>query len=200
MHNLGYSWRRARFARRQSVSSDSARAFVGRVSDLYDKLEAEGLLGRLINFDETRWLFAPDGLSTWAVEGAPEVKIITDGNPKDSFTLGATVAADGTKLDLFYIAKGKSDRVETFGPIRGGLSTHTLNGWSTTASGLEYLTWLREEVFPDDEPIYLVLDAYAANAAMRSRSSRARGTSNSSSSRPAVPTCFSLLTAVSSVR
>jgi hypothetical protein len=125
---------------------------------------------RVINCDETAWRVIPNGLLTWAPIGEENVSVCLNANEKDAITVVASVTAAHDKLPLFFIAKGRTERVEhsQLGDPQGHQTTHSPSGWTTAETFTAYLEWLRS-FFSDAEPIHLILDCYSVH---RSRESR----------------------------
>lgn len=73
----------------------------------------------------------------------------------------ATVSMAGTKIPLFFIAKGKTKSVEQtkLGEIAHHMSTHSEEGWMDQDAFDTYLMWLRQQYY-DDDPLYLIVDCF----------------------------------------
>ena len=104
--------KRARFslrvftkARREAVKQEDVDNFLLRLSNI----RSAHPTAFVVNMDETAWFLAMDPKRTLAPTGSPEVVVETDLNPKANFTSIGTVAADGTRLPLCIIARGKTD-------------------------------------------------------------------------------------------
>jgi hypothetical protein len=74
-----------------------------------------GKIGRIalfgnLNFDESRWRLAMTTERTVAERGVESVKRYVNGNLKASFTLFASILANGTKPPLILIATGRIKR------------------------------------------------------------------------------------------
>lgn len=119
---------------------------------------------RIVNVDETCWKCFPNGLMTWAEKGSDGISINLDSSPKASMTVLASIRADGTKIPLYFIAKGKTNLAEKkqVGDVSPHMSTHSKKGWTTETTFYEYLLFLRQH-FNDEDPIHLVLDSYKAH-------------------------------------
>ena len=82
---------------------------------------------------------------------------------KAGLTVVACVTASCLKLPLWLVAKGKTDAChEQLGDPQGHLVTHSESGWSTVDTFSQFLMSVRER-FPDDEPVYLLLDLYSVH-------------------------------------
>ena len=127
-----------------------------------------GLLGavdhdRILNVDETFWTSVLRDLVTWGRTGEEAVSIHLDGDEKEGITVVACVTASGCKLPLWLIAKGKSDRChDQLGETCGHLVTHSESGWSTVETFSLFIMSVRER-FPDNDPVYLLLDQYSVH-------------------------------------
>jgi hypothetical protein len=86
------------------------------------------------------------------------VAVRLDGNEKDSGTVLGSVTADGDKLPLFAIAKGKTRRAERsqFGSDETLLSDYSPSGWGTVETFRRDLDWLAgyyEERISPEHPL-----------------------------------------------
>lgn len=117
----------------------------------------------IVNCDETSWKLFPNGLLTWADSGSDNVQTIVQGNTKDSITALATISAANTKLPLFIIAKGETERVEKsqLGDTVYHIPSHSSTGWTTIDTFKQYLDFLSEHF--NHEPVHLILDVYAVH-------------------------------------
>jgi hypothetical protein len=82
---------------------------------------------------------------------------------KASFTFFSSVRADGVKLPLILMAKGKTDRCPNqlgTHPAYQCEIWHNLRGWPETMLVLRYPNWIRAHVVA--EPITLILDQFDA--------------------------------------
>ena len=138
----GFSSRRGHFKRRPTVDQETARAF----RDYVHELMATRDLSRIINCDETSWKLYPNGILTWAETGAEDVSVGILGDEKECLTVLASVTADGRKLPLYFLAKGKTTRVESsqLGSVNYHWKNHSENGWMTEDTFSTYLMHLSE--------------------------------------------------------
>ena len=115
----------------------------------------------IYNCDETAWKMFPNGILTWAIKGAEGVPIPITRDEKECLTALATIRADGTKLPLMILARGKTQAVEEtqLGDVGFHLTGHCESGWMTQENFEKYLKWIRQESGHDDK-IYLILDLY----------------------------------------
>jgi hypothetical protein len=63
---------------------------------------------RIVNVDETNWKAVPDAFMTWAHANTETVKVQNDDDEKRGVTAIAAVHANGGKLPLTLIGKGKT--------------------------------------------------------------------------------------------
>ena len=118
---------------------------------------------RIINSDETSYTSFPGGILTWSETGSYNVKAYINADSKHSIAVMASIKADGTKLPLFIIVKGKTERTEkNLGDISYYISVKSNNGWKTESTFEQYLKFLRSN-FNDNEKIYLIVDQYKAH-------------------------------------
>lgn len=163
IHNFkkrnGFSSRRAHYKRRPKTDVDQCTQWTESISNLLKSKDNRLIL----NCDETFWRVFPGALMTWAPTNSENVTIDIKGSEKDGLTVLATIAADGSKLPLFFIASGKTERVETtqIRPEMGDWVTHTPSGWQTSDSFQLYLLHLRELFC--DEPLDLILDVHSSH-------------------------------------
>ncbi|KAH0794538.1 DDE superfamily endonuclease containing protein [Histomonas meleagridis] len=119
---------------------------------------------RIGNVDETCLKCFPNGMVTWAERGSDGISINLNSSPKASMTVVASIRLDGIKILLYFIAKGKTDLVETtqISDVSPHISTHSENGRTTEETFYEYLLFLRQN-FNDEDLIHLLLDSYKSH-------------------------------------
>ena len=146
--------------RRPNVTEEEKSNWINTIKNLLSTVDHS----RIVNVDETCWKCFPNGLVTWAEKGSDGISINLDSSPKASMTVLASIRADGTKIPLYFIAKGKTVLVETtqIGDVSPHMSNHAENGWTTEETFYEYLLFLRQH-FNDEDPIHLLLDSYKAH-------------------------------------
>jgi transposase len=66
----------------------------------------------IINCHQTCWHLYPNHISTWWLTGVDDGSTDIHGDEKDAMTVLATISASGTKWPLFFLARGKTERVE----------------------------------------------------------------------------------------
>ena len=114
------SSRRPHVKRRPLISETDKNEFIQKIQNLLSTKDHS----RIINADETSWKCFPCGIFTWSETGSDNVKVYFNGNLKQSLTVMAGIKADGTKLPLFIIAKGTTERAEK---NLGDISYHMSN-------------------------------------------------------------------------
>jgi hypothetical protein len=157
---VGLSFRRARAARRPVIDDQECLRFLGQLTAAYHRYPPHLIL----NFDESNWHLVMAGEETVAERGAESVHQYVDGDPKANFSFFATITAEGQKLPLILIAKGKTVRChKQFGNHDQHQFDvwHSPSGWSTELLMLDYLEWLRRQMPP--EPLCLLMDQYGTH-------------------------------------
>jgi hypothetical protein len=166
------SSRRFHLRRRDRANSSHDTAdWVDKITDLLNTVPHE----YIINCDETAWRVVPNGLLTWAPVGADGVSVGLNASDKESITVLASITAARTKLPLQFIAKGRTVRAERnqLGDIEYHETTHSESGWTTTATFLLYLQWLRARYGPGPE-LHLILDLYSVHRSDQVKAEAAR--------------------------
>ena len=145
--------------RRTSANEEQNIEWEGDIGELLNTFPRD----RILNCDETSWQVFPNSLKTWAETGSQNIQIQVNGNTKDSITVLATIAADGTKCPLFLVAKGKTERCERnqFEDTLYHWKTHSINGWSTTETFQQYLHFISEHYH--GQPLHLLLDLHSSH-------------------------------------
>jgi hypothetical protein len=156
-----FSSRRVHLKRRPQVAQEARDAWIQKLADLLHEVPDHT---RIINADESCWRVYPDALKTWARTGSQNISLSVDGNNKDSFTIVAAITAARTKLPLWMIAAGRTERVEAshFGDVGYHQTAHSETGWQTTDTFTQWLNWLRG-IYDDGGPIWLILDCYSVH-------------------------------------
>ena len=151
------SSRRAHFKRRNPASTSQIAPWIQEITSLLQTVRKEDVY----NCDETSWKLFPNGLLTWAQLGGDNVAITTASEEKKCLTALATIRADGTKMPLMLIAKGKTSLVEStqLGDTGVHLRGHSENGWMNQENFEAYLKWIRQQS-GHDRTIHLILDVY----------------------------------------
>ncbi|KAH0795009.1 DDE superfamily endonuclease containing protein [Histomonas meleagridis] len=143
--------------RRPTATEDDMNQFINEIKNLMDSTDHS----HIVKCDETAWKIFPNGMVTWAEKGSDSISINLEASPKTSMTVLASIRADGSKIPLFFIAKGKTNRCKEsqIGDVSYHMSTYTENGWTTEETFSRYLRFLRTH-FNDEEEIHLLLDSY----------------------------------------
>jgi hypothetical protein len=79
-------------------------------------------------------------------------------------TVLATISASGVKWPLYFLAKGKTQRVENsqIGDVGDHWRSHSISGWMTSDTFSDYLQLLRLHA-PSENVIHLVLDLHSSH-------------------------------------
>ena len=154
-----FSSRRTHLKRRPVVNDDDIRKWRRKIKNIMNTVPKD----RIVNVDETAWLFYPRGLLTWANKGSSNVSISIEGSEKDNITVLCAITASGTKLPMMLIAAGKTTLVEDsqLGDVHPHWKCHSETGWTTEGTFIQYLEHLAEHF--DYKEIHLILDVYAAH-------------------------------------
>ena len=105
-------------------------------------------------------------MRVWNMNGKNNVVKYVNAKEKEKITVVAAIAADGTKLPLQFIAKGKTPEVlETqIGDVDYHFRTYSENGWTNEKTFIEYLTGIRNHIgFDDKNTIHILLDVFRAH-------------------------------------
>lgn len=156
----GFSSRRAHYKRRPVTSDTFIQQWKDEIAEVFKNVPRD----HIVNCDETSWKSYPGDIRTWAPTGSRDVCVRIDGDEKQCLTVLATIAADGTKRPLMFIAEGKTSAVldSQLGDVGVHYRTHTETGWINGTSFMDYLSMLREHQ-GDDDPIHLICDIYRAH-------------------------------------
>jgi hypothetical protein len=131
MHRLRFTPRVAHVVvqRRHEVDLDAEAAFKAEV----DPVLCDSGIDRsgVINLDGTAARLRGVRNVTWVKAGADGVCIHSPSNPKDCFTVVAACTADGQKLPLTFVARGKTGVCHKVLVILANLGSHTPRprGW-----------------------------------------------------------------------
>ena len=155
----GFSTRRAHQKKRSPSDQCYMENFLATMKELLATKDPE----RIVNADETFWRTIPGDMRTWGRRGSQNIQFHACGCDKDGVTVLAAITAARTKLPLQIIAAGKTDRcLNQLGDTAHHLRAYSENGWSTGETFRMFLMSLRER-FPDDDPVWLVIDCYSAH-------------------------------------
>ena len=120
----------------------------------------------IVNVDETSWEIVPSNIRTWHPVGKDHVVRYVNANEKDKLTVVAGIRADGTKLPVQFIAKGKTEQVldSQLGDVGYHLRSFSESGWTTEYTFVEYLVGIRNFYgFDDKNTIHVILDVFRAH-------------------------------------
>jgi hypothetical protein len=161
----GFSSRRAHFKRRSRVNPERAAAWMQEIEHLLSTVPPD----TIYNADETSWRLYPNGVTTWAERGSENISITTRGDEKECLTVMATIRADGKRVPLYILARGKTARVEEsqIGPVAPHARDHSESGWMTKETYERYLRFLSEQA--NGAPIHLLLDIYPVHVQATAR-------------------------------
>jgi hypothetical protein len=158
--------RRVHFKRRPQPNPERKERWMKEVEDLFRTVSRSHIL----NCDETSWRLYPNGILTWAEIGSENVIAEIAGDEKECITAMATITADGRKLPLYLIAKGKTPRVEEsqLGPIGANGADHSPSGWQTAETMQNYIAWLNGVAratlgIPPEQCLHVIMDIYRAH-------------------------------------
>jgi hypothetical protein len=158
-----FSLRRPNLKRRPTVNPQQAADFIAKVKWL--KESGKYPRDRIINIDETNWRTVASGFLTWGLKGAESVQCNIDNDDKEGVTVIAAINAEGQKLPLTVIGKGKTPKCLAGYQLDAQVwSTYSDSGWTTSDVMCRYFAFLRRRLFPDG-PVLLILDTYAAHRA-----------------------------------
>ena len=106
----------------------------------------------------------PKNVLTWWDTGADDVSIHADGDEKAAITVLATISASHMKWPLFFVAKGKTERVEItqIGEVGLHWRSHSESGWMNHVIFSEYLQHVRVQI-PSGDRIFLICDVHASH-------------------------------------
>jgi hypothetical protein len=160
LKRVGLSFRRGRPRRRPDLDEDECFLFLCSFHLVMSIFPPSAI----VNFDESSWRLVMVSGRTVAPRGAEVVRRYVNGDVKASFTFFASVLADGTKLPLVLLAKGKIDRCHrqlgTHPQYQYDI-WHSPKGWCDAQLVLRYLDWLRAHVA--EAHIVLILDQFDAH-------------------------------------
>jgi hypothetical protein len=116
----------------------------------------------VIAMDETFWNLHIQTKRTIKVRGG-ETKINTAGDPKAGMTTILTIAANGSKLPIMFVAKGKTmDSTAKFKCPLPHIARSTVSGWCRDYIMMDYIDHVIQPT-TKDHPCLLILDCYPAH-------------------------------------
>lgn len=120
-------------------------------------------LSYVLNFDETPAHINEKPRSCWGDGSKNKMKIFTSGDPKANITLLPTISANGDRLPLGWIAKGRTVRcLRNFFNIQNVYSFFSPKGWMNESIMIEYLINIIQP-YLNGKSGALLIDAYAAH-------------------------------------
>ena len=160
MRRNRFSLRRQHFKRRPPATVAAIDDWIQNLSVLLDTHDNDLIL----NCDETAWRLYPNNILTWWNTGDDDVSIHVNGDEKGCFTVLATISASRKKWPLFFVAKGKTQRVEhsQIGGVSEHWRTHSESGWMKGELFCEYLKHIRAEI-PTGDRIFLICDVHSSH-------------------------------------
>jgi hypothetical protein len=102
----GLSFRRARAARRPEINDEECFAFLCALNKAGEDFPPE----HIVNFDERNWHLMIVGDDVVGEIGSEVVHNYAIGDAKANFTFFVSICADGSRLPLILIARGKTQR------------------------------------------------------------------------------------------
>jgi hypothetical protein len=156
-----FSLRRQHFKRRSRVTEAEVEHWKQQMAHLFETADHDYIL----NCDETAWKLYPNNILTWWEIGADDVSIKVDGDEKGMITVLATISASKNKWPLFFVAKGKTVRVESsqIGEVGSNWRAHSETGWMRGELFVDYLHHLRSQVSNAAQTIHLICDVHASH-------------------------------------
>jgi hypothetical protein len=147
--------------RRTHLDEDYAAYFLGRLNDLSNDYPPD----LVYNMDETCWRLYETPRKVLAEKGAETVKLQAAVSEKTSFAALGAISVAGSKLPLWVVAKGTTQRCEEkFGHHPEVIFRHTNKGWATENLIVGSLEWLHREI-ADGLPCILIMDVYPCHRA-----------------------------------
>jgi hypothetical protein len=136
--------RRQHFKRRPAASQDAQSRWRLWLSSLPKTFPNDYIL----NCDETMWGLCPHHIWTWVKTSADDAAIYLDGDEKDGITVLVTVSASRIKWPLYFLAAGKTPRVETsqLGTLEPHWQSHGPSGWQKSDTFQGCLECLRQAI------------------------------------------------------
>ena len=148
--------------KRRPANKKYDKIFVKDIEELFANNDAH----YIINIDEAGWEVVPSNIRVWHMVGEDHVVRYINANDKEKVTVVAAITADGTKLPLQFIAKGKTQEVieSQIGDVGYHFKAYSENGWTTEETFIEYLTGLRNHFgFEDKHTLHIILDVFRAH-------------------------------------
>jgi hypothetical protein len=158
MQRNDLSLRQPHDARRPSASRDDVEEYHRSL----ERIESDYPKDKIYNCDETSWQINMYPSRVLADIGAEAVTVYRVSSDKERLTAMATITADGSKLDMWIIAKGVTPKsLKKLGNHSNVQLAYTENGWTTEEFMKTYLMWLHQQA--NELPCCLILDVYASH-------------------------------------
>lgn len=145
-------------AEKENERIDHTAEYYMRVDDAVNKYGTHLTL----NADETGAKAVQQPRTSWSIQGQPNT-VNTAADSKLGITTMPTIAADGTRLPLQVIVKGKTQRCVNNKHLPAHIhADHSKSGWQTSETLVRYM----EDViapYTADKPSALILDEYRAH-------------------------------------
>ena len=152
------SLRTPRYKRRTTPDEDCIESFLDRVRHVANDYP----LYNIYNVDETCWRLYMCPRRVIAEKGSTKVKLLYNKSNKIAITAIGAIRADGTKLPLWVLGKGRSHRcLKKFGDVPGVVFHHSENGWCNEAIAMKYLEHIHSDA--EGERCCLIWDVYSSH-------------------------------------
>ena len=147
-----------RHERRTRTDLTEEENFLFRVSELKEEYP----LSRIYNADETSWRLYMYPKKVLEEKGASSVKLNSSNNEKLSVTAIGAINAEGAKLPLWVLRKGKTMRCVQKHDVFDDIIMHNSeNGWSTETVMVDFLKSVH--VHAGGEPCCVIWDVYPSH-------------------------------------
>jgi hypothetical protein len=99
------------------------------------------------------------------------MQVMPDANPKQSYTVMATVTASGEKLPLQIIVQGKTRAgLRLLTDVGEHTADFSVSGWQTLETFPRFLQWLRKQPrHQHGRTLHLLLDCYSVRRSAAAR-------------------------------
>jgi hypothetical protein len=127
--------------------------------------------GEIPKTDETCLILDALSCYTRAPRGTEGVQVMRDVNPKQSYTVTATVTASREKLPLQIIVQGKTHAsLRLLTDVGEHTADFSVSGWQTLETFLRFLQWLRNLLLHQHgRTLSLLLDCYSVHRSAAAR-------------------------------
>ncbi|HVW99748.1 MAG TPA: hypothetical protein VHA52_04785 [Candidatus Babeliaceae bacterium] len=159
------TWKRHKIRRQKEMTEEKKNELIDQTVEYYLQVdEAVQKYGAslVMNADETAAHAVQHPSSSYGVTGQPN-NVQTNLSHKDAITTMPTIAADGSKLRLFVLVKGRSKKSEENKHLPSHIYTdHTNSGWTNSEVLVRYIHEVVAK-YTEDKPSGLILDDYDAH-------------------------------------